>query len=75
MNVSEFARTFPKGMPVNFFSVSGRRTGKPRLVVIRSRPWLLLDGHMVVLVKGITGAVSCDAIECVTTRPVTNGKA
>jgi hypothetical protein len=59
--VSEFADKFPKGTTVNFYPIAGKR--KPRVVVIRSLPWLLSDGTLVVKVKGITGAVSCALIE------------
>ncbi len=61
MSESEFSEKFPKGIIVNFYPIEGKR--KPRVVVIRSAPWTLSNGVMVVLVRGITGAVECAKIE------------
>ena len=61
MNETEFAKKYPIGAPVNYHPVIGQP--EFRAVSIRSLPWMLGSGHMVVKVTGIAGGVSCAAIE------------
>ena len=60
MNIEEFNRDFPIGTSVLYYPVAGRSDNEE--TKIRSEPWALGHGDIVVMVEGRTGGVSIDHI-------------
>ena len=55
-SLAKIAARYPIGTPVRYYSIAGGRTHV--VSVIRSEPWALGHGAVVIKIKGVSGGVS-----------------
>jgi len=61
MNIKEFSEKYTIGTSIRYYSIMGLKNFKE--TVIRSDPWALGNGEIVVKIGGVSGGVSIGHIK------------